>query len=245
MESLEFCTSKSNQFESNSHLREIEYASRSVESNSNQTDRMVFELFGSPVHFSNMGLSINGSLCIGPESSNTSQLQLVSEPSSICNGCSLNPMGEHVCLCLPPPPPPPRLLDSESFEPYVAIPLSNYINCSPVAPETLVSEPASIACSMPNTITFDSGSTETTKVSDRTSQSRPVQIDGMDVIDRQMQEKGFSENSRKFFRAASRKGTRKDYNSKFRVFHSWCCSRKVDPYAATLVNVSRVPFRLI
>ena len=27
--------------------------------------------------------------------------------------------------------PQPNLLDSESFEPYVAIPLSNYINCSP------------------------------------------------------------------------------------------------------------------
>ena len=133
MESLEFCTSKSNQFESNSHLRETECASRSAESNSNQTDRMVFELFCSPIHFSNMGLSINGSLCIGPESSNTSLLQLVSEPSSICNGCSLNPTGKHVCLCLS-----PNLLDSEGFEPHVAIPLSNYINCSPVAPETLL-----------------------------------------------------------------------------------------------------------
>ena len=193
MESLEFCTSKSDQFESNSQLREIKCARRSIESNSNQIDRMVFELFGSPVYFSNMELSIYGSLCIGPESSNTSQLQLVSEHSSIFNRCSLSPMGEHVCLCLS-----PNLLDSESFEPHVAIPLSNYINCSPVAPETLVSESALVACSMPNTITFDFGSTESTKVSDRTSQSRPVQIDGMDVIDRQMQEKGFSENSRNF-----------------------------------------------
>ena len=102
----------------------------------------------------------------------------------------------------------------------------------------LPSGPGDIACSMPNMITFDSGSTESTRVSDRTSQSRPVQIDGMDVIDRQMQEKGFSENSRKLFRAAWRKGTRKDYNSKFRVFHSWCCARKVEPYAASLVYVS-------
>ena len=48
----------------------------------------------------------------------------------------------------------------------------------------------------------------------------------------------FSEQTRKLLCASWRKGTQKDYVSKFKKFSSWCDSREIDPYTANLTQVA-------
>jgi len=40
--------------------------------------------------------------------------------------------------------------------------------------------------------------------------------------------------------AAWRSGTQRDYSAKFRVFNSWCCSREIDPYCVSIMQVSDI-----
>ena len=60
----------------------------------------------------------------------------------------------------------------------------------------------------------------------------------MVAIDQQFKKKGFSKQTRKLLTASWRKGTQKDYASKFNKFNSWCSSREIDPYSATLTQVA-------
>ena len=50
------------------------------------------------------------------------------------------------------------------------------------------------------------------------------------------QQKGFSSKTRQLLSASWRKGTKRDYNCKFRQFGSWCDSQKVDPLSPSLVD---------
>jgi hypothetical protein len=56
----------------------------------------------------------------------------------------------------------------------------------------------------------------------------------MAVINRRWSSKGFSKNTRKLLSKSWRSGTRKDYQSKFKKFDSWCSERKINPYLASL-----------
>ena len=38
--------------------------------------------------------------------------------------------------------------------------------------------------------------------------------------------------------AAWRAGTQKDYTSRFKLYNSWCLSRKIDPYCATIIQIA-------
>ena len=50
--------------------------------------------------------------------------------------------------------------------------------------------------------------------------------------------KGFFSQSKKLLSASWRAGTQKDYARKFNKFCSWCSSKQVDPYSATLTQVA-------
>jgi len=58
---------------------------------------------------------------------------------------------------------------------------------------------------------------------------------GLAPVGKRLKEIGFSQKSRKFLLAAWRE---RDYSAKFRVFNSWCCSREVDPYCVSIMQVS-------
>lgn len=128
--------------------------------------------------------------------------------------------------------------DSKSIETYVAVPLSNNFNSTSVAEETLVHGDSGITDSTTSETTINPRSLDTTQNPDKSFKSRNFQFGGLDAIDRRFQKIGFSENTRKLLRAARRPGTQKDYDSKFRMFHSWCCAREIDPDNPALVHVA-------
>ena len=61
----------------------------------------------------------------------------------------------------------------------------------------------------------------------------------MAAINRQFQERGFSEKTRELFRASWRKGTQRDYNAKYKRFCGWCSAREISPDHATLIDISQ------
>jgi len=92
--------------------------SGSIEPEKDFSNRMVLEDGSGAEYFLDVGSPIDGSVCIQTEPSNEDILQLVPDSRSICDRCSLNIVGEHVCLCLP-----SHLPHSQSTETYVAVPL--------------------------------------------------------------------------------------------------------------------------
>ena len=60
----------------------------------------------------------------------------------------------------------------------------------------------------------------------------------MASINRSFQAKGFSKQARSLLSASWRKGTQRDYSSKFKKYCSWCCTRKINPNSATLNQVA-------
>lgn len=232
--SLEFGNSEQHVSQSSTYLWKDECFGRSVESNSNSSNRMDFESRDSPENLCSMGHSIDRSICVGGQLSDSNILQLVPEQTSFCDRCSVNFMGEHVCVCIS-----SDLPDSKDSETFYAVPLSDDFDSAKMAKETILYGPVTTASSMSIETSSEGRPVSTTQVIDTTSQSRVVSVDSMDVIDRQFSEKGFSKETRDLLRAAWRKGTQKDYNSKFRIYDSWCSERKIDSLNPSLVNVTQ------
>ena len=67
---------------------------------------------------------------------------------------------------------------------------------------------------------------------------RGFQSSCLAVIDRNLQKKGFSSQSRKLLSASWRAGAQKDYTGKLKMFCSWYSSKQVDPYSATLTQMA-------
>jgi hypothetical protein len=60
----------------------------------------------------------------------------------------------------------------------------------------------------------------------------------MASINKRYESEGFSGEARKLLSASWRKGTQKDYCSKFKQFNSWCCSRQIDPNSISLSQMA-------
>ena len=152
-----------------------------------------------------------------------------STSTSFCNRCNINFLAEHVCLCIP-----PNTDDSQGVAAYETVSMQDNSHSSTLAETVLVSD---------NVEHVDRLSSETTTlgesvVSGERSSSAPkspvTQSDGMAAVDRHFSTKGFSERSRKLLSSSWRRGTKKDYNSKFKQFNSWCAERNLDPFQASL-----------
>ena len=231
--SLEFGNSEQNQSQSSSYIWTNEYSGGSIEQDKNSAYRMVSKERNSDETVFDMGKSNNRSICVSGEPPDREILHLVPKQRSYCSRCSFYFMGEHVCVCLP-----SDLPHSKDSQTYVAVPLSADSNCSQMATETVVHRVITSADSTPNKDTSECRSTGTTQYNDLPSESRNVSADSMDVIDQQLLEKGFSRETRELLRAAWRKGTQKDYNSKFRTYNRWCGEWEIDPHQPTLVDIA-------
>jgi hypothetical protein len=128
--------------------------------------------------------------------------------------------------------------DSSSDTIYEAIPLSDFTDCAPMAQETLVSGTTTAIDSSSNPVTNISGITLSTQNLDLPSEPTSVQSDGMASINKCYESERFSEEARKLLSASWRKGTQKDYCSKFKQFNSWCCSRQIDPNSISLSQIA-------
>jgi hypothetical protein len=78
------------------------------------------------------------------------------------------------------------------------------------------------------------------KLPDGDSEPTSVQSDGMASINKCYESERFSEEARKLLSASWRKGTQKDYCSKFKQFNSWCCSRQIDPNSISLSQIALI-----
>lgn len=230
---LDFSHSESNDFKSCSRMWQGKSPSRPIEPSENFGNRMVLENGDSAEYFCDMGSPINGSVCIQTEQTDGNILHMVSEQSSICNRCSLNFVGEHVCICLS-----PNMSDTKSSKSHVSVSVRDNSDCSSVATQTLVHRSTQVSDCSPNSVTNGAGLVGSAKQSNLPSSSTAVSVDGMETVDRQYKDRGFSEGSRKLLRASWRKGTQSDYNAKYRKFRSWCCKREIDTSNISLIQVS-------
>ena len=230
---LELCNSESNDFEGSPHLWEGQCSSRSVEPSENIANRMVLEDGNSAEYFLDLGSPIDGSICIQTQSPDENILHLVPDTVSVCSRCSVDIMGEHVCICLS-----PNMSDSQSTQTHVSISVRDHSDSTQMATQTLVHRDSAISDCSSNTVATCSGPVSAAKHTNISSKSGTVSADGMETVDRLFKERGFSEQSRQLLKASWRKGTRQDYNAKFRKFCSWCRQRQINTNNANLINVS-------
>ncbi|KAH3736812.1 hypothetical protein DPMN_043385 [Dreissena polymorpha] len=102
-----------------------------------------------------------------------------------------------------------------------------------VAEETLVHRHSEFTGSTSKKVAKDSKSTGSAKNKHKPSKCRNVKFDSIDAVDKQYRKIGFSKNTRTLLSAAWRKGTQTDYSSKFRMYNSWCNSRKINTYSSS------------
>ena len=205
----------------------------SVIKNTDKRDRMVSEPVDTSSNLSDMGVSVDRSICISTQSQTSCVLFMDSPSSSICDRCSLNFVGEHVCVCLP-----TSMPHTKSTGTCADIPVSSDSDCTTVATTPMVSSVTTTTHSKSNSNSKRSKSSKTTKNKDLPSKPRTSQSSCMAHIKHSFRSKGFSKRTEKLLMASWRSGTRKDYKVKFKQYNSWCTERNVNPYSATLVQIA-------
>ena len=133
---------------------------------------------------------------------------------------------------------PPNLSHSQSSSAYEAISVPGYPDSSTVAQETLVHRPSSTSSGLSKKTSNSVKPITSAKKQDKSPKSRGVQLDCLASLNRNFKEKGFSKQARQLLTASWRKGTQKDYTSKFKKFCSWCHTRQIDPNSASLIQVA-------
>ena len=206
-----------------------EYNSRRPQSENNSVVRMVSELGNCTANFQCSGPSDDRFVCDRSEQTMPNLLFMGQTSKISCSRCSVNQLGENVCICIP-----TILHDSQNTESHEEFSLRNNSDLPIMEKATLLPNLASDAGSMSNSIADMRKPIE----SEQNISFRPKvsQSSCMEIIDQHFQAKGFSENARKLLSASWRSGTRKDYSCKFRKFSSWCHSRQIDPYSASLTE---------
>ena len=230
---VEFCTRKQHASKSSAHIGSSEHLGRPIKSRESTTYRMANAQSSSTNTVSDLGDTPDRPICIQGEQTDSSLLFLDSTPRCIGNRCSVNLLGRNVCICVP-----SNMSHTQSTATYGAVSLSDYSHCTKMASQALVPRPSKIPDSMSKETTSVARPVTTAQNNDQSSKSRSIQSACLATIDRSFQEKGFSNQSRKLISASWRSGTQRDYTGKFNKFCSWCSTRQIDPYSASLVQVA-------
>lgn len=229
MGNMDACSGKQHVFESSSHCREKEHFGRQTEQICNKTDRMVFESISSIQSVSDSGQTAGGFICHSPEQESSDILFVASKCSSPGNRCAVCNMGQHVCICLS-----TDGIDSQSVAAYETVSLSNNTDSAFVAETNMVSTDVETISSLASETSQHTQPIVSGNGDNITPQSSDTRVDSMAIVNRRFTAAGFSERTRELLAASWRKGTKRDYNSKFKQFNSWCSERNVDSYSATL-----------
>ena len=230
---VEFCTRKQHASKSSAHIGSSEHLGRPIKSRESTTYRIANAQSSSTNTVSDLGDTPDRPICIQGEQTDSSLLFLDSTPRCIGNRCSVNLLGRNVCICVP-----SNMSHTQSTATYGAVSLSDYSHCTKMASQALVPRPSKIPDSMSKETTSVARPVTTAQNNDQSSKSRSIQSACLATIDRSFQEKGFSNQSRKLISASWRSGTQRDYTGKFNKFCSWCSTRQIDPYSASLVQVA-------
>ena len=230
---VEFCTRKQHASKSSAHIGSSEHLRRPIKSRESTTYRMANAQSSSTNTVSDLGDTPDRPICIQGEQTDSSLLFLDSTPRCIGNRCSVSLLGRNVCICVP-----SNMSHTQSSATYGAVSLSDYSHCTKMASQALVPRPSKIPDSMSKETTSVARPVTTAQNNDQSSKSRSIQSACLATINRSFQEKGFSNQSRKLISASWRSGTQQDYTGKFNKFCSWCSTRQIDPYSASLVQVA-------
>ena len=233
MGSLELGNRERDLHQSSSHFRGKEQDCRPSEQEQSIAHGMDIEQVNSFEAVPFVGSSNDRSLCVSRESTGSNILFMVSSSPSSSSGCSNDLVGQHVCICIS-----PSLPGSKSSATHAIASMSNHSDCTTVAQKTLVHRTSSTSGRHSSKTTSTSKSVTSTKKQSKSPESRGLQLDCVASLNRSFKEKGFSKQARQLLTASWRKGTQKDYTSKFKKFCSWCRTRKIDPYSASLTQVA-------
>ena len=107
-----------------------------------------------------------------------------------------------------------------------------------MASETLVSGNATDANCMSNQVTSSTEFIKPGKNKNISSKPSNSKSDCLASFNRCFETEGFSKSARNLLTASWRKGTQKDYTSKFAKYNSWCSEKQIDPYSASLSQVA-------
>ena len=229
LESLETGIGAQNKIESSSYFRENESASRFIEQAVSEGNRVVSEQIDCVEDIPSLEFSSDGPLCHSREQENTTLLHVDTSPRGFCAGCPVNCMAEHVCVCIP-----TSEFDFQSSVSHESVPLHSDLDSTQLAKTTLVSTSVTNVDCRTIEITSIARSTFSSKGEDKPPRPSDFRSDCMAHIDKCLITEGFSEKSRKLLTASWRKGTQRDYRSKFKMFSNWCFEQQIDPYAASL-----------
>jgi len=228
---LGLCSEAQRKSEGGSHSGKQKCIGGCFKSSDSQTDGVVLEQFSTVGDFQVVGTTLNRSICNDREQEDSTVLLLDSSSASLCIGCPINCMAEHVCVCVP-----TSTVDSQGVESFSELSVQNDPDCPDVAETALVSTGVEISDSLPIETPVHSSVTNSMQGEDIPSKPRVTSSDCMVIIDRKYAATGFSEKTRQLLSKSWRTGTQKDYRCKFRQFHSWCDKREIDTYSATLVD---------
>ena len=178
-----------------------------------------------------LGAADDRSFCDSREQESNAVLFMDSVPTCICAGCPIGCMGEHVCICIPSDP-----TYSQSTLSHETVPVYCNTDSAMLASSAVVPNASQSTDSKPCQTSMQSGSFVSESGEGITPRTRDFELDGMDVVDRHLSTKGFSTKTRKLLSASWRKGTKRDYNCKFRQFSRWCDSEEIDPLSPSLVD---------
>ncbi|XP_060581308.1 uncharacterized protein LOC132737942 [Ruditapes philippinarum] len=217
--------------ESCSYFGKEECVGGYTEQGESMSDRVVLEQDSGSEIVRALGSSNDGPVCYFPEQKDSTVLLLDTPFSSICPRCSVNSMGKSLCLCVS-----TSTTCSQSTQSHAKISLYNNINSKSVAKTTSLSTVTENVNCKSNQSAMQPNALDSMQGSNITPLSRVSSFDCMAVVNRHWSSKGLSGNTRKLLSKSWRSGTRRDYQSKFKQFNSWCCERQIDPYIATLAE---------
>lgn len=229
LESVDVGSTKQYNSKSSSYSRSKECSSGLSEQIQNCGDRVVSEHDGGPTDFQSVGPSCLGSVCDIRQPKDTSVLFMDVPSASTGNRCTINKLGENVCVCVS-----ASVSNSQGINTHATLSMSSHFDSSMLAATALVpaiTPPVDSSTSQVTVLAGPSQSAEGAGSACTTRNSRP---DCMVAIDKRLQAEGFSANARNLLSASWRSGTQRDYRCKFRQFSSWCLERQINPYGASL-----------
>lgn len=211
--------------------RQPQYTSRQSQQSNNKASRMVTKQCSGAQVVSDLGNSADRPICVRGQSENSSVLHMASQSVGISNRRTINCLGEHGSICFS-----PNLSPAESSSTHEEISVPVNSRSASMAKEKLVHQSASNVDCLSEETTSQTRSVSSTQNKNLSPRSEGFQLSCMASVNRSIQNKGFSDDTRELMVASWRSGTRKDYAIKFKKFSGWCGRREIDPHAATLTN---------
>ena len=206
---------------------------RSIEQNKGTSDRMDSAQVHCQSDLQCLGYPTSRPFCVMGEQTDKHFLFMDSSSKCIRTRCIDDSMAGHVRLRVS-----TNLSDTENTATYEAIQVPNNSYCSTMAKETLVFGNSRVTNCASNQTSDLGESVESAQNQNSSPRATNAESDSMAPLNRNFKAEGFSESVTNLLGASWRKGTRQDYIAKFQKFSSWCSEKQIDPYSATLKQIS-------